>query len=45
MFTSYEAVGVPQEVGKTGHRGFCIDMTGEITSDPAGGTNCTQHLQ
>ena len=45
MFTSYEAVAVPQEVGKTGHRGFCIDMTGEIKSDPAGGTNCTQRLQ
>jgi type IV pilus assembly protein PilA len=45
MFTSYEAVAVPQEVGKTGHRGFCIDMTGEIKSDPAGGTDCTQRLQ
>jgi type IV pilus assembly protein PilA len=45
MYTSYEAVAVPQAVGKTGHRGFCIDMTGEIKSDPAGGTNCTQRLQ
>ena len=45
MYTSYEAVAVPQAVGKTGHRGFCIDLTGEITSDPAGGTNCTQRLQ
>jgi len=45
MYTSYEAVGVPQAVGKTGHRGFCIDMTGEIKYDPSGGTNCTQALQ
>lgn len=44
-FTSYEAVAVPQAIGKTGHRGFCIDLTGEIKSDPAGGTNCTQRLQ
>jgi type IV pilus assembly protein PilA len=36
---------VPQAVGKTGHRGFCIDLTGEIKSDPNGGTNCTQRLQ
>lgn len=45
MYTSYEAVAVPQAVGKTGYRGFCIDMTGEIKADPAGGTNCTQRLQ
>jgi type IV pilus assembly protein PilA len=45
MFTSYEATAVPQAVGKTGHRGFCIDITGEIKSDPAGGTNCTVPLQ
>ena len=45
MYTSYEAVAVPQAIGKTGHRGFCIDMTGEIKSDPSGGTNCTTRLQ
>lgn len=45
MYTSYEAVAVPQAIGKTGHRGFCIDMTGEIKSDPTGGTNCTTRLQ
>jgi type IV pilus assembly protein PilA len=45
MYTSYEAVAVPQAVGKTGHRGFCIDMTGEIKSDPSGGTNCTTAIQ
>jgi type IV pilus assembly protein PilA len=41
MFTSYEVTAVPQTVGKTGHRGFCMDMSGEIKADMAGGTNCT----
>ncbi|WP_254062432.1 type IV pilin protein [Acidobacterium sp. S8] len=45
MYTGYEATAVPQAVGKTGHRGFCIDITGEIKADPAGGTNCTVPLQ
>ena len=45
MYTSYEATAVPQAVGKTGHRGFCIDQQGEIKADPAGGTNCTIALQ
>ncbi|AXC14759.1 Type IV pilin PilA [Acidisarcina polymorpha] len=45
MYTSYEAFAVPQAIGKTGHRGFCIDQQGEIKADPAGGTNCTQPLQ
>jgi type IV pilus assembly protein PilA len=45
MYTGYEATAVPQAVGKTGHRGFCIDQQGEVKADPAGGTNCTQALQ
>jgi type IV pilus assembly protein PilA len=45
MYTSYEVTAVPQAIGKTGHRGFCIDLTGELKSDPAGGTNCTVPLQ
>ncbi len=45
MYTSYELTAVPQAVGKTGHRGFCMDMAGEIKADPAGGTNCTVPLQ
>jgi len=45
LYTGYEATAVPQAVGKTGHRGFCIDQQGEIKSDPTGGTNCTQPLQ
>jgi type IV pilus assembly protein PilA len=45
MYTSYEATAVPQSIGKSGHRGFCIDPAGEIKADPAGGTNCTQAIQ
>ncbi len=45
MITSYEVTAVPQSVGKTGHRGFCMDISGEIKTDPAGGTNCTVSLQ
>jgi len=44
-YTSYEAVAVPQAIGKTGHNGYCIDAEGEIKADPAGGTNCTQPIQ
>jgi type IV pilus assembly protein PilA len=45
MYTSYEATAVPQSVGKSGHRGFCIDQAGEIKADMAGGTNCTNPIQ
>jgi type IV pilus assembly protein PilA len=45
VFTSYEVTAVPQTVGKTGNRGFCMDMTGEIKVDMAGGTNCSISLQ
>jgi type IV pilus assembly protein PilA len=45
MYTGYEATAVPQAVGKTGHRGFCIDQQGEVKADPTGGTNCTVALQ
>jgi type IV pilus assembly protein PilA len=45
QYTGYEVTAVPQAVGKTGHRGFCIDQAGEIKADPAGGTNCTVPLQ
>jgi type IV pilus assembly protein PilA len=45
MYTSYEATAVPQSIGKSGHRGFCIDQAGEIKADPAGGTNCSQPIQ
>ena len=45
QYTSYEATAVPQSIGKSGHRGFCIDPAGEIKADMSGGTNCTQTIQ
>jgi type IV pilus assembly protein PilA len=45
MYTSYEATAVPQSIGKSGHRGFCIDQAGEIKADLSGGTNCSQAIQ
>ncbi|MGC2640043.1 MAG: type II secretion system protein [Acidobacteriaceae bacterium] len=44
-FTSYEATATPQAVGKTGHNGYCLDMSGQILKDPTGGTNCTVPIQ
>lgn len=41
-YISFEITAVPQAVGTTGHRGFCMDVNGQITADLAGGTNCTQ---
>ncbi|HEY6444992.1 MAG TPA: type II secretion system protein [Acidobacteriaceae bacterium] len=44
-YTSYEATAVPQAVGKTGHNGYCLDMSGQILKDPTGATNCTVPIQ
>jgi type IV pilus assembly protein PilA len=44
-YNSYEATAVPQSVGKTGHNGYCLDMSGTILKDPTGGTNCTVPIQ
>ena len=44
-YTSFEVTATPKAVGKTGHRGFCIDERGDAKADPAGGSNCTQSLQ
>jgi type IV pilus assembly protein PilA len=43
-YTSYEITAVPNQVGKTGDRGYCTDGN-EIRYDPKGGTNCTELLQ
>lgn len=41
----YTVTAVPETVGKTGNRGFCIDENGGSPKyDPAGGTSCTQIL-
>ena len=42
---AYTVTAVPETVGRTGDRGFCIDQDGGSPKyDPAGGTNCTQLL-
>lgn len=43
--SNYTANGIPAVLGRSGTRGFCVDTTGVVTSDPAGGTNCTVPLQ
>lgn len=45
MFTGYEVTAVPNKVGNTGDRGYCMDENQIIKFDPAGGTNCTQPVQ
>jgi type IV pilus assembly protein PilA len=45
VYNSYEVIGVPQTVGKTGDNGYCSDENNVIKIDPAGGTNCTQSIQ
>ena len=42
---SFTVTAVPETLGKTGDRGFCIDQTGTPEFDPAGGTNCAQILE
>jgi type IV pilus assembly protein PilA len=43
--TGFEVIAVPQVLGKTGHRGFCIDQQGETKADPEGATNCSQSVE
>lgn len=45
QFTGYEVNAVPNSVGRSGDRGYCMDETGRITFDPAGAKNCTQPIQ
>jgi type IV pilus assembly protein PilA len=42
--TGYRVVALPVGQGKTGHRGFCSDESGNLKFDPEGGDNCTQSL-
>jgi type IV pilus assembly protein PilA len=43
-YTSYRLTAVPDQVGKSGEKGYCSDQDGVVRSDPDGGTNCTQPL-
>lgn len=44
-YTAFQVNATPLTPGKTGDRGYCMDQTGVIKQDPAGGTNCTQPIQ
>ena len=41
---SFRIRAVPQVFDRTGVRGFCSTVPGVITSDPNGGTNCTNPI-
>jgi type IV pilus assembly protein PilA len=43
--TSYQITAVPENLGKTGTLGFCLDSFGKMKADPDGGNNCTQDVQ
>jgi type IV pilus assembly protein PilA len=43
--SEYTANGQPAVPGQSGIRGFCVDTTGVVKADPAGGTTCTLTLQ
>jgi type IV pilus assembly protein PilA len=44
--TGFKVTAVPEDLHKTGDRGFCSDQNGGSPKyDPAGGTSCTQLLQ
>jgi type IV pilus assembly protein PilA len=45
MYTSFTVTAVPDKVGNTGDRGFCMDENNVLKYDPAGGTNCTTPVQ
>jgi type IV pilus assembly protein PilA len=42
---SYQVSAVPEAVGRSGDRGYCLDQYGDMKSDPTGGSNCTQPVQ
>jgi type IV pilus assembly protein PilA len=44
VITGYSATALPQKISDVGTRGFCMDQSGEIKIDPAGGANCTESL-
>ncbi|SFS15742.1 type IV pilus assembly protein PilA [Granulicella pectinivorans] len=42
MYNSFEVTAVPNSIGRSGDKGFCLDENNIIKVDPAGGTNCVQ---
>jgi type IV pilus assembly protein PilA len=45
QYTGYEITAVPNSIGRSGDRGYCMDESGVLKYDPTGGTNCTQTVQ
>ncbi len=45
QITGFDLTAVPQAIGKTGNKGYCLDQYDEMRSDPQGGTNCTVNMQ
>jgi type IV pilus assembly protein PilA len=45
MYNGFLVTAVPASVGHSGDRGYCMDESGVIKYDPAGGTNCTTAIQ
>ena len=43
--TNYTVTAIPEQVNKTGDRGYCADAGDSIKQDPTGGTNCTELVQ
>jgi type IV pilus assembly protein PilA len=43
MIQSYELFAVPNSVGHSGNRGFCL-VNDQVRYDPKGGTNCTEPI-
>ena len=41
---TFRVTAVPQAVGQTGLRGFCMSLAGSITYDPNGGRACSNTL-
>jgi type IV pilus assembly protein PilA len=45
QITGFDLTAVPQAIGKTGNKGYCLDQYDEMRADPLGGTNCTVTMQ
>jgi len=40
----FRVMAIPETVGRSGDRGFCLDERGPLLFDPNGGANCTEVL-
>jgi type IV pilus assembly protein PilA len=42
---TYQVTAIPEAVGKSGDRGYCLDQYGDMKFDPTGSVNCTQPVE